>query len=39
MRTTVISKGQTIIPAAIRERYGIGEGDFLEWIDNGQLIK
>ncbi len=39
MRTTVTKKAQTVVPAAIRERYGIKGGDFLEWIDDGQVIK
>jgi len=28
-----------VVPAALRERYGIKGGDFLEWIDDGQVIK
>lgn len=28
-----------MVPAAIRERYGIKSGDFLEWIDDGYVIK
>jgi len=39
MRTTVTSRAQTVVPAAIRERYGIKGGDFLEWIDDGYVIK
>ena len=39
MRTTVTKKAQTVVPAALRERYGIKGGDFLEWIDDGQVIK
>lgn len=39
MRTTITKKAQTVVPAAIRERYGIKGGDFLEWIDDGQVIK
>jgi bifunctional DNA-binding transcriptional regulator/antitoxin component of YhaV-PrlF toxin-antitoxin module len=27
------------VPAALRERYGIKGGDFLEWVDDGQVIK
>jgi bifunctional DNA-binding transcriptional regulator/antitoxin component of YhaV-PrlF toxin-antitoxin module len=27
------------VPAALRERYGIKGGDYLEWIDDGQVIK
>ena len=39
MRTTVTKRAQTVVPAALRERYGIKDGDFLEWIDDGQTIK
>ena len=39
MRTTVTKRAQTVIPAAIRKRYGIKGGDFLEWVDDGQIIK
>ena len=39
MRTTVTRRAQTVIPAAIRKRYGIKGGDFLEWVDDGQIIK
>jgi len=39
MRTTVTKRAQTVIPAAIRKRYGIKGGDFLEWVDDGQVIK
>jgi len=27
------------VPALIRERYNIQDGDYLEWIDDGQVIK
>lgn len=39
MKTTVTKRGQTVVPAAIRQRYGINEGAYLEWIDDGQVIK
>ena len=39
MRTTVTKRARTVIPAAIRKRYGIKEGDLLEWIDDGQVIR
>ena len=39
MKTTVTKRAQTAIPAAIRKRYGIKGGDFLEWVDDGQVIK
>ena len=39
MQTTVTKRGQTVIPAVIRNRYRIQEGDHLVWIDDGQAIK
>ncbi|HRO25078.1 MAG TPA: AbrB/MazE/SpoVT family DNA-binding domain-containing protein [Promineifilum sp.] len=39
MKTTVSKRAQTAVPALIRERYNIQDGDFLEWIDDGQVIK
>ncbi len=39
MRTTVTKRAQTVVPAALRERYGIKDGDYLEWIDDGAVIK
>ena len=39
MRTTVTKRAQTVVPAVLRERYGIKDGDFLEWIDDGEIIK
>ena len=39
MRTTVTKRGQTAIPARLRERFGIRTGDYLEWVDDGQTIK
>lgn len=39
MRTTVSKRAQTVVPAALRERYGIKGGDCLEWIDDGRVIK
>ena len=38
MRTTITKRAQTVVPAALRERYGIKGGDYLEWIDDGQVI-
>ena len=32
MRSTVTSRGQTVIPAPIRERFGLGPSTRLEWI-------
>jgi AbrB family looped-hinge helix DNA binding protein len=39
MRTTITKRAQTVVPAVLRERYGIKGGDFLEWIDDGRVIK
>ena len=38
METSVTKKGQTNIPAAIRKRYQIREGDRLAWLDDGETI-
>jgi len=39
METLVSKRGQTVVPAAIRRRYSIREGDRLVWVDDGQVIK
>ena len=39
MRTTVTSRGQTIIPAKIRLGHRIGPQTELEWIDDGETIR
>ena len=31
--------GRVVIPAAIRRRYNIKDGDTLEWIDDGETIR
>ncbi|HEV7518612.1 MAG TPA: AbrB/MazE/SpoVT family DNA-binding domain-containing protein [Thermoanaerobaculia bacterium] len=38
VETSVTKKGQTNIPAAIRKRYQIREGDKLAWLDDGETI-
>lgn len=38
MQTSVTKRGQTVIPAAIRKRYHIEDGDQLVWLDDGQAI-
>jgi AbrB family looped-hinge helix DNA binding protein len=38
-QTLVSKRGQTVIPAPIRKRYSIQEGDRFVWIDDGQVIK
>jgi AbrB family looped-hinge helix DNA binding protein len=39
MQTSVTRRGQTVIPAQIRKRHQIEEGDHLEWLDDGETIK
>ncbi len=39
MRTKVTKRAQTSVPSSIRKRYGIGEGDMLQWVDDGQTIR
>lgn len=39
MQTSVTKRGQTVIPAVIRQRYHIEEGDKLVWLDDGQMIQ
>lgn len=39
MNTAVSKRGQTVIPAIIRERYDIRTGSRLQWIDIGGEIK
>jgi AbrB family looped-hinge helix DNA binding protein len=39
MRTTVTQRGQTVIPAELRRRYGITEGTEVEWVDTGTEMK
>ena len=39
-KSTLTSKGQVTIPKAIRERFGLNEGDTLEFIveDGGRIV-
>lgn len=39
MRTTISQRGQTVIPAELRRRYGLQEGDQVEWLDTGTGFK
>jgi AbrB family looped-hinge helix DNA binding protein len=39
METVVSRRGQTVVPAAIRAKYNIKDGDQLVWIDDGQTIR
>lgn len=36
---SVTKKGQTNIPASIRKRHHIKEGDRLVWLDDGEVIR
>jgi bifunctional DNA-binding transcriptional regulator/antitoxin component of YhaV-PrlF toxin-antitoxin module len=39
MRTTVTSRGQTVVPAKIRRDHAIQPETLLEWIDDGLTIR
>lgn len=39
METTLTKRGQTVVPAEIRKRYNLQEGDKLVWLDDGQTVK
>ena len=39
MRTTVSSRGQTVVPAKIRKDHAIQPETLLEWIDDGETIR
>ena len=39
MQSTISSRWQTVVPAEIRHRYHIHEGDTLVWIDDGKVIR
>jgi AbrB family looped-hinge helix DNA binding protein len=39
IQTKITKRGQTVVPAPIRKRYGIQEGDRLVWLDDGETIK
>jgi AbrB family looped-hinge helix DNA binding protein len=39
MQTTLTKRGQTVVPASIRNRYELREGDRLVWLDDGQTIR
>jgi AbrB family looped-hinge helix DNA binding protein len=39
MKTTVLEKGQIVIPKQLRERLGLGPGQVLEcWEEQGRLV-
>jgi len=39
MRTTVTTRGQTVIPARVRRAHKINPRTRIEWIDDGQTIR
>jgi AbrB family looped-hinge helix DNA binding protein len=39
MQTTITQRGQTVIPAELRRRYDLHEGDRIEWLDTGSGLK
>ncbi len=39
METSVSRRGQTVIPAQIRQRHHIKVGDRLVWLDDGRSIR
>jgi bifunctional DNA-binding transcriptional regulator/antitoxin component of YhaV-PrlF toxin-antitoxin module len=39
LKTTLTKRGQTVVPAPLRRRYGMDRGTTLEWIDTGEGIR
>ena len=39
MTSTVTSKGQTVVPKALRERLNIRSGTTLDWQEDGQSLR
>ncbi|MHB8116990.1 MAG: AbrB/MazE/SpoVT family DNA-binding domain-containing protein [Acidithiobacillus ferrivorans] len=39
MRSTITTRGQTVIPIEIRKRFALGPADGLEWIVEGKEIR
>jgi len=39
MRSTITSRGQTVIPAEIRRRFHLGPADRLEWVIDSAGIR
>lgn len=39
MTSTVTSKGQTVVPKALRERFDIKAGATLDWHGDGQSLR
>ena len=38
-QSTVTSRGQTLIPAIIRQQFNLHRGDTLIWINDGQSLR
>lgn len=38
MKTTLSERGQTAVPVAIRERFGMKPGQQIEWVEDGKAI-
>ncbi len=39
MRSTITSRGQTVIPAEIRKKFQLSPSDRLEWIMDGNSLR
>jgi len=39
MRSTITSRGQTVIPAAIRKRFHLSPSDRLEWVVEDDTLR
>jgi len=39
MRSTITARGQTVIPAPIRKKFGLGPSRRLEWIIDDDTIR
>jgi len=39
MESVITKKGQVVIPAALRRKYGMDSGSKVIWIDTGSVIK
>jgi AbrB family looped-hinge helix DNA binding protein len=39
MTNTVTSKGQTVVPKALRERFNMKSGATLDWQEDGQSLR
>jgi len=39
MRSTITSRGQTVIPAEIRRKFQLSPSDRLEWIMEGNTLR